>query len=301
MNDRLLVIGASGLVGSTLTKSARSKYSVFITTNQNSPEFTDLPHIKLDLITNKTKIIDHIKDIKPDYVVHTAAFASVDYCETHQSMADALHIDITKKISSVCKEVNAGLIYISTDAVFDGKSSKLYTENDIPNPISHYGKTKLAAEKIILDSSPNNVILRTTVIYGWHKRSRFTNWVLDSLKNKKIVEAFTDQHNTATLVDDLSNAILKIMKLRVSGLYHAVGRSCISRYEFANLLADRFGYDKNLIISVTANEKKQDAPRPVNGCLEGKKLEKAIDYDFCDIKTGIDLLYDGYLSEIGIK
>ena len=133
-----------------------------------------------------------------------------------------------------------------------------------------------------------NVILRTTVIYGWHKRSRFTNWVLENLQKDQIVPAFTDQYNTPTLIDDLIFSIQQIIQKNISGLYHAVGKTCVSRYEFSLLLAKKFGFSEKLIIPVTSKEKKQDAPRPVNGCLSNNKLEKLIDYKFCDLETGIN-------------
>ncbi|MGI0009879.1 MAG: sugar nucleotide-binding protein, partial [Nitrosopumilaceae archaeon] len=144
--------------------------------------------------------------------------------------------------------------------------------------------------EIIMQESAQNVILRTTVIYGWHVRSRFTNWVLNSLKNKKTVCAFTDQHSTPTLVDDLAKSIIKMIELGITGVHHAVGKTCLSRYEFALKLADRFGFDKSLIIPTISSEKKQIALRPLNGCLDGSKLEKLIGYDFCDIDSGISFM-----------
>lgn len=286
----MLIIGGSGLVGSTLTNYAHSQYNVHLTKNTNEIELEGIPTTTLDLLEGTDVVVNLIKNFRPDTVVHTAAFPSVDYCETNPQMANLLHVKVTNDIAKVCKETNSKLFYISTDAVFDGTFERKYTEDDIPNPISHYGKTKLKAEQIILNASKENVILRTTVIYGNNKKSRFTNWVLGLLKQKKVVEAFTDQHNTPTLVDDLAKSILKINEMRINGLYNAVGQTCVSRYEFALLLADRFGFDKKLIKPVTSLQKKQDALRPVNGCLDNKKLEEAIGYNFCSLEEGIDFI-----------
>lgn len=284
-----MIIGGSGLVGSTLTKYAQKDFEIHQTKNTHDIE-NNLPTSKIDLLTQPDKILDLINEFKPNAIVHTAAFPSVDFCQTNPKMADLLHVEITKKITESCLKNNSKLIYISTDAVFDGKLDRKYREDDKPNPLSHYGKTKLQAEEIILGASKDNVILRTTVIYGNHERSRFTNWVIELLKDGNVVEAFTDQNNTPTLVDDIVISILKIIDMKVSGLFHAVGKTCISRYEFAKLLAKKYSLNEKLIKPVTSHEKKQEAPRPVNGCLDNTKLENVIEFKFHSINDGIDFI-----------
>lgn len=296
MKQKLLIIGGSGLVGSTLTEYTQSDYDVHITYNKNLPQNTHVKSTVIDLLEDRTKITNLIKLLKPDVVVHTAAHPSVDMCELNHKIADILHVDITQDIANICNKINSKLIYLSTDAVFEGQLNKKYTEEDIPHPINYYGKTKLSAEKIILKTS-RNTVLRTSVIYGWHSRSRFTNWILDSLKDKKWVDPFSDQYNTPTLVDDLAKSIIEIVQLQISGLYHATGKTCINRYEFALELADKFGYDKNLVKSVTSAQKKQDAPRPISTCLSSNKLEGLIDFQFCNVKNGISFIYEKYMSK----
>lgn len=292
MKSKLLIIGGSGLLGSTLISYALDEYEIHATYNKNKILFDNIPATKIDLVEDRTKIIQLIKTLKPDTIIHTAAHPSVDVCEKNPKIADVLHIDITKDIATVCREVDSKLIYLSTDSVFEGQLNKKYVETDKPNPINHYGKTKLEAEKIVLGTNHKNVILRSAVIYGWHKRSRFTNWILETLKEKRVVDPFIDQYNTPTLVDDLAKSILLIVTLGVSGLYHATGKTCINRYKFAVKLANSFGYDKNLIKPVTSLEKKQDAPRPISTCLDSSKLEKILNYNFCDIKTGVSFIFN---------
>jgi dTDP-4-dehydrorhamnose reductase len=290
MSRKMLIIGGSGLVGSTLARYAISDFELHVTINKNNMALTQGHITKIDLIEDRLAIINLIKTSNPDIVVNTAAHSSVDLCETNPSLANLLHIEVTRDIVTACHDISSKLIHFSTDAVFDGKLNRKYTEDDIPNPINHYGKTRLAAESVVLEASNLNVILRTSVIYGWHERSRFTNWIIQSLRDKKMVDPFVDQYNTPTLVDDLVKSILKIIEFDVSGLYHAVGKTCLSRYEFALDIADKFGLDRNLIKPVTSTEKKQDAPRPFKSCLDAQKLEKKIGYDFCDIDTGIDFI-----------
>ena len=265
--------------------------------NKTDFSLQNFPVSKIDLIKNRSGILELIKDYRPDFVVHAVAYPSVDFCESNKQMADVLHIKITDDIAKTCSNTGSRIIYFSTDAIFDGKLSRKYTENDLPNPINHYGKTKLNAEKILLEND-TNIVLRTTVIYGWHAKSRFTNWVLNSLKNSQKIHAFTDQLNTPTLVDDMAKAILQIFTKDKFGLFNAVGATCLSRYQFALKLADMFNLDKNLIIPTSSVGKKQIAPRPPNGCLDNSKIVNDIGFKFSDIDTGIDFIYNQSKSQI---
>ena len=290
MSKKLLIIGGASLVGSTIIDYATDDYELFATEHKIPIDNPKVSSVKLDLLDGGKKIIDYIKKIKPSAVIHTVAFPNVDFCELNPKLTDSLHVKITEEISEICSTVNSKLIYFSTDAVFDGNKSGKYIELDTPNPMSYYGKTKLEAEKIILQNS-NNLILRTTVIYGWHTRSRFTNWVLDSLKNKKTVTAFTDQYNTPTLVDDLAQSIFPIIEKDISGLFHASGKTCLNRFEFAKKLATTFNLDENLIIPTKSSEINQIAPRPKIGCLDSSKFEDKIDMKFNEIDSGISHIF----------
>lgn len=297
MAKKLLILGGTGLVGSTLTQYATSKFDIHITSNQNENKFEQIPDIQINFLEEYERLVKTIKSLKPNFIVHTVAYPSVDFCENHKKEASFLHIGITDKIALASKEINSKLIFLSTDAVFDGELNKKYTELDEPNPINYYAKTKLEAEKIVLEKSKRNVVLRTAVIYGWHDRSRFTNWIISSLSNNKIVDPFIDQYNTPTLVNDLVNVILKIMEKGIDGLYHAAGKTCINRYEFALTLAKKFGLNEKLIKPVTSSEKKQVAPRPISTCLDSTNIEKLIDYDFSDIEKGISFLHKQWKAQ----
>ena len=172
------------------------------------------------------------------------------------------------------------------------KTDKKFSESDVPNPLSYYGKTKLEAEKVIMDTSENNLVFRTTVIYGPFSNSRFTSWVLNNLKQNKQVPAFIDQLNTPTLVDDLCKLVIKAFSHNISGVFHAVGKTCLSRYDFAIRIAKKFDFDQKLVVPTISTKTNQIAPRPKNGCLNASKLEKLLNYDFCDIDTGIQFMKD---------
>jgi dTDP-4-dehydrorhamnose reductase len=289
--QKILIIGGSGLVGSTLVKYMKKDFDIHITYNKNPVDFQNIYSTKIDLMKNSTEILNLIKKWKPEIVIHTVAHSSVDLCETDHNVADYLHVKITKDISIICKKINSKLIYFSTDAVFPGELGKKYTEKDIPDPINYYGKTKLRSEQVIMQNHDNYTILRTAVIYGTHTRSRFTDWIKSKLENNEMVDPHVDQFNTPTLVDDLAKVVIKIIQKDVRGLYHATGKTCINRYEFAIQIAKKFGYDIELIKPVTASEKIQKAPRATSTCLDSSKLEKILEFNFLDISHGIKFIY----------
>ena len=289
---KILILGGSGLVGSVFANYAKSYYDLHLTFNDNQIINQDIDSTKINIITQIPELKKLILEVSPDVIINTIAYSSVDLCETNQHDADFLHVDIPKKILDFSSEIGSKMIYFSTDAVFPGELNKKYTEDDVASPVNYYGKTKLNAEKLILNHSQNNTVLRTAVIYGKHVRSRFTGWILSSLKNNQMVDPFIDQFNTPTLVDDIAKTLIKIIDENIHGLFHAAGPTCLNRYDFALLLAKYSKLNPELIKPVTKNDKKQLAPRPISTCLDSSKLEKLTKINFSDITHGIKQILD---------
>lgn len=287
---KMLVLGGSGFVGSTLINHTFKQFNIHYTYNNNKKNFLDLPSHKLNLLKDFSSFEKIMKIFSPDIIVHIIGNPSVDDCEKNPELAKQLHVTQTKKIVDLASDINSKIIFLSTDAVFSGKEAKKYVETDPTCPINVYGKTKVEAEKIILKNS-NNVVLRPAVIYGWHTKSRFTNWIIESLQNKKFVDPHNDQFNTPTLVNDLVFSIEQIIEKNISGLFHATGKTCVNRYELACKIAEVFKFNKKLIKPVTSKEKKQDAPRPARTCLDSTKLENIINYKFKTLDEGLKILF----------
>ena len=293
---KILVLGGSGLIGDHFITNSKA-HDITTTYNNNKINFPNVISKKINLPENWSGLEELILNQKPDIVLNSIANSNADFCEMNREDTFNLHVNITKKITDVCSKINSKIIFLSTDYVFDGKSNNKYKETDETNPINYYGKTKVEAENIVLKSSKKNAVLRTAVIYGWHKSSKFTNWILSSLNQGKIVDPFIDQYNTPTLVDDLVKSIINIIEMNVSGLFHAVGNTCVNRYEFALLLAEKFQLEKKLVESVTSKEKKQSAPRPFRTCLDASKLEKILNFKFSSLDDGVSFIVNQSKSE----
>jgi len=170
LKKRILIFGGTGFVGSTFINYSKDLFEIFYTYNNNWINFDKTTSYKINLLTDKEKISSIIDDSNPDIIIHTVAYPSVDFCETNHELANELHVNATQTIVDSAMKNNAKVIFLSTDAVFEGKSNKKYNESDPTKPVDYYGITKLNAEKIVLEK-PNNVVLRTAVVYGWHYSS----------------------------------------------------------------------------------------------------------------------------------
>lgn len=169
------------------------------------------------------------------------------------------------------------MVYISTDYVFDGEKG-LYVEEDTPNPINHYGVTKLEGENQVKKLCKNYVILRTSVLYGWHSwKQNFVTWVINSLKQKKEISIVEDHSNTPTLADNLAEITIEAVQKNLRGLYHASGSQRISRYEFAQQITKAFNLNQNLIKPTKTNQiTAWTAKRPKDSSLNINKIRELL-------------------------
>lgn len=258
--DRILVIGANGLLGSRIIEVGKGRFEFYGT--YLSPKMKGKNMSKLD-VTDREKVFKAIQKIRPDCVINTAALHNVDYCETHPEESWNVNVEGTKNVAEACKLLGSKMVFISSDYVFDGKKLK-YTEKDKPTPQSYYAKCKLIAEKVIDVLDVNHIIVRASVLYGkgGTGKKNFVLWVLEQLKNNKKIRIVTDQHNNPTFADSLAEIIFRLYEKGAKGLFHATGPECMSRYEFAHRIAKVFGLKKSPIKPITTPELNQISPRP---------------------------------------
>jgi dTDP-4-dehydrorhamnose reductase len=269
---RILVIGASGLLGSRLMEIGSGSYEMHGTYNKHKPKGDNMHSLD---ITRRKEVFSLLDKIKPDCVVDTAALTDVDYCETHQEEAWQTNVDGTRNTAEVCKRAGAKIVFLSTDYVFDGKKLG-YAEKDKPRPLNYYAKTKLVAEHMLDALDVNHIIARTAVLYGMSGlgKENFVTWLLGKLEKKEKVRIVTDQHNNPTYADNLCEILLTLCRKDATGIFHITGADCLSRYDFALKTTEVFGLDDKLIEPTTTPELNRIAPRPEKVLMMTNKVER---------------------------
>jgi len=285
MAKRLLITGANGLLGNKAVEFASRNYEV-----------TPLHHAKplhnnsLEVdIANEEQVLDIFRRLQPDAVIHAAAETNVDKCETQKEHAWNVNVEGTRNVAEACAEASAKLIHISTDYVFDGKKG-YYKEEDKPNPISYYGLTKLEGEKQVIALCKNYVILRASVIYGWHPwKQNFATWVISQLRQNKEISVVEDHYNTPALADNLAEMALEALQRGLKGLYHVSGSERISRYEFAKQIAKTFNLDQSLVKPIKMSQLTAwIAKRPRDSSLNTNKIGSQLEAKPLNITEGLD-------------
>ena len=283
--QRLLVIGASGLLGSRIMEHARGNFEAV---PLHGAKALHLNSLKLD-ITNQNSVSKLFNKLKPHTVVHTASETNVDKCEIEKEHAWKVNAEGTRNIAMACGKINTRLVYISTDYVFNGEKGN-YTEEDKPFPINYYGLTKFEGEKQVIKQCENYAILRTSVLYGWHPwKQNFATWIIDKLKQQQEITVVEDHYNTPTLADNIAEMIVEVAKKDLRGLYHASGRERISRYEFAKQIAKSFNLSSELIKPVKMSQLTAwIAKRPKDSSLNTGKIQKQLKTKPLNITEGLN-------------
>ena len=263
---KFLVTGSAGLIGSQVVKDlTQQNHTVYSCYHDISPEH-GIP-VKLDL-TNHDDIVDAIDKIKPASIIHLAAMTGVDQCETQQDLAMKINANATEIMAKQAAKHNAFFLYISTDYVFDGING-MRKESDTPNPLGFYGKSKLAGE-LTLNKIPSSwCIVRTSTPFGIHKTKKsFPIWVKENLESKKEISVLTDQFTSPTYVPNLSKMLIEIAIRQIVGIYHASGDTRISRYNFAEMVAENLNLDKKFLQPASMSEMNWKSQRPKDSSLD---------------------------------
>jgi len=233
---RIAITGAAGLFGKGLQKVMEEAHEV-----------TGLRHSELD-ITERDQVLRVFTELGPELIVHTAALPDIDYCETHPDEAQLVNVQGTRNLVDAAVVTGAGLVHISTDAVFDGQKRTPYVESDVTNPISVYGHTKLDAERAV-QRYPKHWIFRVSVLFGPGKDNFVSKAIARVRAGQKHLVA-SDQLGSATYTIDAGRKILEVVVARKYGLYHLCNTGPCTRLELAQETIRRAGLDAALIEGV---------------------------------------------------
>ena len=281
---KILVTGLTGLVGSRVAELLSTRH-----------EFNNISRSTGVDIENKKSVLSVISASDAQVVLHLAAKTNVDGCETDKSLGQngeawKINVEGTRNIAGACSQTNKKLIYISTDFVFDG-TKETYSEEDIPNPVNWYAKTKYEGEKIVQDLKTPWIIARIAYPYRANfVRPDFFRAILNRLKNNEPVSAVTDHVFTPTFIDDIAFALDILIKSNSQGIFHVVGSQNLTPFAAANLIAGEFVLDKSKISKTTRSDFFSNrATRPFQLSLKNDKITK----------LGIRMrTFDGGLREI---
>ncbi|MBI4667111.1 MAG: SDR family oxidoreductase [Nitrospinae bacterium] len=274
MKDRVAVIGAGGNIGWSVARGIAGRCEVIPVFHDYIPAGVANPQ-RLD-ITDAYAVEKLVTRIDPDWVVNMAACADADLCEKEPQTAHLLNVTAAMNVAAACHKAGARLIHYSTDLVFDGRKGN-YTEEDSPNPLNVYAKTKLDGERAAMEANPGKTaILRTAIVFGKGsgKRPGFFETAVGKLAAGAEMKVFSDQYRSFLYVEDSASAVSAIMDHGLSGVFHAAGDERLSRHEFMLRFCFAFGFSDRLLAPIRMTDMPGHAPRPADCSLSNAKLKK---------------------------
>lgn len=257
--SKVAITGANGQLGQELVRCFKGL------------NYTIYPLGKEDLdVTNHDQVDRIIQKIQPDIIIHCAAFTNVDQSERYTDQAFLVNGIGTRNIAVASNKVDAKLVYLSTNYVFDGKKSGPYSEYDSPNPAGIYGKSKLAGEQYVRDFTSKFFIVRTSWLFGGNGKN-FVTTMQDLAKKRERLSVVDDQIGNPTYTFDLARQILNLISTEKYGIYHVSNSGLCSWYELAKEIFERSNISID-VFAVTTEDYNAPAPRPKNSAMEPVNL-----------------------------
>lgn len=265
---KILITGSNGLIGQKISEQLLTMEDLgFLATSYSANK---LPAVRNNFelldITQAAQVKQMVADFNPDIIINCAGMTQVDPCEEDQKACWEVNTEAVNHLIDAANSSGARLVQLSTDFVFSGNTG-LYSETDIPGPISFYGLSNWEAEQRIQTHCTNFAIVRTVLVYGvtaLKSRSNLVLWVKESLENGQSIRVVDDQFRTPTLAEDVAWGTIALALCNHQGIYHISGDEYMSVFEIAQRTAEFFNLDKNLIepvASLTLNQKGKRPPK----------------------------------------
>ncbi len=289
---KILVTGANGFLGYYLTESLlRKSYQVIATGKGPSrlpfETLENFTYAEMDF-TDPFQVHDIFERHRPGIVIHAGAISKVDECEMNQWEAYRVNTESTVTLLFNAEESKSFFFFISTDFVFDGERG-MYKEDDQPNPVNFYGKTKLEAENAVKEYAHDWAIVRTVLVYGKPQlnRSNILTVVKEKLEKGERYNVVDDQVRTPTYVGDLVDGIITILERKAKGIYHLSGPDIWTPYQMAIRTAEYLDLDSSLINRVTAAGFTQPGKRPPKTGFNIDKAKRLLGYNPIPFEEGL--------------
>lgn len=264
---KILLYGGTGFVGSAIADVLKDSYTIIAPT-----------HIEVD-VTDFYRLKENITQTKPDLIIYATGLASVDRCEEEIKLARLLNTKVPEVIATEAAVLHTPVYYLSTDAVFRGnKKDSPYKEEDNVGPFSVYGKTKRAGEEVILTHGRKNAVIRIICPFNffYHKKTDFARLAVEKLSQKEKFTGIIDQIMNPLYMPYLTNALVKLINAKVSGIYHLGATDFDSNYNIIKRLAKILDLDGTLIMPITLETflKNKKSLRSQYGWLDVSKFQK---------------------------
>ncbi len=258
---RILITGADGQLGRELVRAL-------------APHGELIRSTQADLDITHPGCADRVATLQPEWVVHAAAATDVDKCEREPEQAMAVNAEGTRRVAEGCRRAGAGLVYLSTDYVFDGRKEAPYAEGDHPAPLNVYGRSKLEGEQATRKVVPRWTIVRTAWLYGVHGRN-FVKTVLGKILAGEPLRVVDDQVGSPTYAGDVADAVSVLLTRGRTGIYHVTNSGSCSWYEFAREILRLAGFESVTVTPIASAELNRPARRPAYSVLENAAWQAA--------------------------
>lgn len=288
---RVLVCGSNGLLGQHVAHllGGRTDLEVLHTGRQRSFVFDHLlfDYTQLDL-THRGDVRSLVSSFQPDVIINTVAAIDVDWCEQNRDGAWKSNVSTVEHLIEAARKNRSHIIHVSTDYVFDGKNGP-YSEEHRPSPVNYYGKTKLAAENLLLASELPITIARVSLLFGAGValKPNFVSKVVSALRRRETVFATRDIGTNPTLASDAAKAILTVMEGAHRGIFHVSGPDGMNRLDYAHMIADIFGLQTETIREVAASDLYLPAVRPTWTGFSIEKARNVLSYDPLPVRAAL--------------
>ena len=269
---RFLITGANGKVGYCLTQQLKDKHEI-LAVDRNELDITDQSAVK-----------NAVENFRPDVIINAAAHTAVDSAETEVELSEAINVKGPQYLAEAAKNVDAAILHISTDYVFDGQREGKYKETDATDPQGVYGKTKLEGEQAVAKANDKFIVLRTAWVFGEHGNN-FVKTMLRLAKTRDTLGVVADQIGGPTYAGDIAAALIHISERIINnlnveyGIYHFSGEPYVSWCDFAKMIFTE-AVSQNvlkrapLVNSITTADYPTPAKRPANSCLDLTKIQQ---------------------------
>jgi dTDP-4-dehydrorhamnose reductase len=269
---RVLVTGAAGMLGTDVCRALAGKHEVFATDIRGDCDWLDVGNCECLDIADTERTVEVIGRAKPDLVVHCAAYTDVDGCERDPDKAFRANALGSWNVAAACEQIGSAILHVSTDFVFDGEKKDDYDEFDVPNPISHYGRSKWAGERFVMETCRRHYIFRAAWLYGEHGKN-FVSTMINLASEGKSLRVVCDQIGSPTYTKDLAEAIAAQVGSPLYGMYHVTNTGSCSWYDLAVKAVELAGIKEAHITPIATSDWPTPTRRPKRSVLRHLSLE----------------------------